>query len=70
VKDTGEGISSENLLYIFDRFHKADKAWGSNSGKMGLAICKALVQAQGGTITAESAGKGMGTQITIRDNLV
>ncbi len=67
VKDTGEGISAEDLPYIFDRFYRADKARGGNSGKMGLglAICKALVQAQGGTITAESAGKGLGTRITI-----
>jgi signal transduction histidine kinase len=70
VKDTGEGISAEDLPYIFDRFYKADKARSSNSGKMGLglAICKALVQAQGGTITADSAGNGMGTEITIRLN--
>jgi signal transduction histidine kinase len=68
VKDNGEGINREDLPFIFDRFYRVDKARGGNSGKMGLglAICKALVQAQGGTIKAESAGKGQGTRITIR----
>jgi two-component system sensor histidine kinase BaeS len=68
VKDNGEGINREDLPFIFDRFYRVDKARGGNSGKMGLglAICKALVQAQGGTIQAESAGKGQGTRITIR----
>jgi K+-sensing histidine kinase KdpD len=38
-----------------------------NSGKMGLglAICKALVVAQGGTISAQSAGKEQGTSIVM-----
>jgi two-component system sensor histidine kinase BaeS len=68
VRDNGEGINREDMPFVFDRFYRADKAREGNSGKMGLglAICKALVQAQGGTITAESAGKGQGTRITIR----
>lgn len=67
VKDSGEGIDAEDLPYVFDRFYRADKARGANSGKMGLglAICKALVTAQGGTISAESAGKGRGTTMII-----
>ncbi len=68
VQDSGEGIDPEDLPYVFDRFYRADKARSGNSGKMGLglAICKALVQAQGGSITAESAGKGQGTRVVIR----
>jgi signal transduction histidine kinase len=65
VKDSGVGIDAEDLAYVFDRFYRADKARGANSGKMGLglAICKALVTAQGGVISAESGGKGQGTTI-------
>jgi signal transduction histidine kinase len=65
VKDTGYGIEAEDLPYVFDRFYRADKARGANAGKMGLglAICKALVTAQGGQITAESSGKGQGATI-------
>jgi signal transduction histidine kinase len=67
VQDSGTGIDPEDLPYVFDRFYRADKARGANSGKMGLglAICKALVTAQGGMITAESAGKGLGATMII-----
>jgi signal transduction histidine kinase len=67
VTDSGSGIETEDLPYVFDRFYRADKARGANSGKMGLglAICKALVVAQGGTISAQSAGKDQGTSIVM-----
>ncbi len=67
VKDDGSGIDPADLPFVFDRFYKADKSRGGNSGKMGLglAICKALVIAQGGLITANSDGKGFGTIIDI-----
>jgi two-component system sensor histidine kinase BaeS len=68
VRDSGSGIEPEDLPYVFDRFYRADKAREGNSGKMGLglAICKALVTAQGGTIAAESAGKGQGASMVMR----
>lgn len=67
VTDSGSGIEAEDLPYVFDRFYRADKARGANSGKMGLglAICKALVTAQAGTIAAESAGKDQGTSMVL-----
>jgi signal transduction histidine kinase len=67
VQDNGSGIEAEDLPYVFDRFYRADKNRTGNSGKMGLglAICKALVTAQGGTIAAESAGKNLGTTMVI-----
>lgn len=67
VTDNGTGIDAEDLPYVFDRFYRADKSRDGNSGKMGLglAICRALVTAQGGTITAQSGGKNQGTTIII-----
>lgn len=67
IEDNGSGIDTEDLPYVFDRFYRADKARSGNSGKMGLglAICKALVTAQGGTIKAESAGRNQGTRMII-----
>jgi two-component system OmpR family sensor kinase/two-component system sensor histidine kinase BaeS len=60
VKDTGTGISSDDLPFIFDRFWRGDKSRSdrTNSG-LGLAISKQLVLAHGGTIDVESEiGKG------------
>lgn len=67
VTDSGTGISADDLPYVFDRFYRADKSRGGTPGKMGLglAICKALVTAQGGEIHAESAGAGKGTTMVI-----
>jgi len=67
VQDTGEGIASEDLPYIFDRFWRGDKARthhdGSGSG-LGLAIAKQLVVAHNGRITVTST-PGAGTTFTI-----
>jgi two-component system sensor histidine kinase BaeS len=67
VRDTGSGIAPEDLPWIFDRFYRADKSRqrdGSTTSGLGLAISKAIVEAHGGTITAESA-VGVGTTFTI-----
>jgi len=60
VNDTGVGIASDDLPFIFDRFWRGDKSRSgrTNSG-LGLAIAKQLIQAHGGTIEAQSElGKG------------
>ena len=68
VVDTGAGIDPEDLPFVFDRFYRADRSRNGNAGKMGLglAICKALVNAQGGEISAYSEGKDKGTDMAIR----
>ena len=67
VADNGFGIVSEDLPFIFDRFYRADKARETSAGHtgLGLSICKALVTAQGGSITAESKGRDQGTAMVI-----
>ena len=67
VTDDGPGIQVEDLPQIFDRFYRADKSRQPDEGSsgLGLAITKNLVEAQGGTITAESA-PGKETTFTIK----
>jgi signal transduction histidine kinase len=56
VADTGSGIPAEALPHVFDRFAKGE---GSQGAGLGLAIAKSLVEAHGGTLTAESEpGRG------------
>jgi len=71
VADTGSGIAAEDLPHIFGRFYRADKARrrgstvaGSGAG-LGLAIVSGIVEAHGGTVSAESS-PGQGTTITVR----
>jgi len=67
VKDTGVGISEENLPYIFDRFWQADSASNRKyqGTGIGLALVKELTEAQKGSVTVESR-MGQGTTMTVR----
>jgi signal transduction histidine kinase len=68
VRDTGSGIAAEHLPHIFERFYRADPSRERASGGtgLGLAISRAIVEAHGGTISASSAGEGLGTEMIIR----
>jgi len=62
VKDTGMGITEEQLSRIFDEFYKADDARHDfDSSGLGLSICKRIVEKHGGKIWAESSGGEKGT---------
>lgn len=63
AKDSGIGISAEQIPFIFNRFYRTDKSRTRASGGsgIGLTIAKALVQAHQGKIWAESNGEGKGS---------
>lgn len=68
VKDTGIGMTREQLDHIFDEFYKADPARHDfDSSGLGMSICKRIVEKHGGEIWVESPGTGRGT--TVRFNI-
>jgi CheY-like chemotaxis protein len=68
VADTGKGIRRDFLPFVFEPFRQAEthaaKAYGGLG--LGLAIVRQLVQAHGGTVTAESDGEGLGATFRVR----
>ncbi len=67
VADTGVGITPELRQRIFRPFEQAEAANGDRAAGLGLglAICKALVDAHEGELSVESAGPDKGTVFTI-----
>ncbi len=62
--DNGVGIPSEDLPRIFDRLYRGDKSRSQKGLGLGLCMVKAVVEAHGGTVEAESV-EGKGTIIRI-----
>lgn len=67
VQDTGEGIPPDKLPYIFERLYRVDQSrnGASDESGLGLAIVKSIVEAHGGTVSAQSE-VGKGTTIAIQ----
>ena len=66
VRDTGEGISSDELPHIWDRFYRGKAAGNrpTDGAGLGLALVKELTEAMGGTVVVAS-GDGIGSCFTI-----
>ena len=71
VADTGEGIDAEDLPRIWERFYRADKSRGyrdtehGDGAGLGLAIVRGIVEAHGGTVSAQSE-PNIGSTFTVR----
>ena len=67
IKDTGKGISSEFLPYVFDYFRQENSSSTRNNGGLGLglAIVRHLVELHGGKIQVESPGIDKGTTFIV-----
>jgi signal transduction histidine kinase len=64
--DTGEGIPSEELSRVFERFYQADKSRQRKGGVgLGLAIAREVARLHGGDIEVESV-VGLGSRFTVR----
>lgn len=68
VTDTGEGISSDLLPHIFDRFRQGDASTTRSHGGLGLglAIVKQFAELHGGSVEVSSEGKGKGSTFVMR----
>jgi len=66
IQDTGEGIPSDELTRIFDRFYRVEKSRARNRGGagLGLAICEHIIKLHGGHINVTST-LGEGSIFTI-----
>jgi two-component system sensor histidine kinase BaeS len=68
VTDTGDGLAPDQLEQIFERFYRTDSARSRDRGGsgIGLTISRALVEAHGGRLWAESSGPGEGSRLVCR----
>jgi two-component system sensor histidine kinase BaeS len=64
VTDDGPGIDPIDVPFIFDRFYRAQETRGTSGAGLGLAICRALVEAQGGSVAAGET-QGGGARFTV-----
>ncbi|WEN16564.1 diguanylate cyclase [Rhodanobacter sp. AS-Z3] len=67
VRDNGVGITDEMLPQIFDLFVQDAQVLAHSSGGLGigLAVVRELVEGHGGTVTAHSAGRNLGSEFVV-----
>ncbi|AVH69614.1 response regulator [Nostoc sp. 'Lobaria pulmonaria (5183) cyanobiont'] len=68
ITDTGKGIRTDFLPYVFEHFRQEDGATTRKFGGLGLglAIVRQIVEMHGGTVTVDSSGVGLGATFTVK----
>ena len=68
IRDSGDGITPDQLPHLFDRFYRADTSRARDTGGsgLGLAIVKALIETHDGMVTAVSPGHNKGSTFTVK----
>lgn len=65
IVDNGAGIAHENLELIFDQFVSIETEYSTPSTGLGLFLCRKIINAHGGSISAQSPGLGQGATFSI-----
>jgi signal transduction histidine kinase/CheY-like chemotaxis protein len=67
VSDTGMGIDPGFVRFVFDRFRQGDSTSSRSHGGLGigLTIVRHIVELHGGTVVANSPGRGQGAMFTV-----
>lgn len=60
ITDSGPGVDSDDMAYVFERFYRAEKSRSSSipGSGLGLSICKYIMEKQGGTISCQNSPQG------------
>lgn len=68
IRDTGVGLTAEQIARIFQLFEQADAAVEKSRGGLGigLTLARFIVEMHGGTLTVASGGAGLGSEFTVR----
>ena len=68
VKDSGTGLAPDTLAQVFDLFFQGKRSLDRTEGGLGvgLALVKSIVELHGGTVEANSQGKGRGSEFIVR----
>jgi signal transduction histidine kinase len=65
LRDSGCGISSDNVRHIFDKFYQADTSHATAGNGLGLTLAQKIIKLHGGSITCKSE-LGAGTEFTVQ----
>jgi signal transduction histidine kinase len=68
VGDSGQGIPSDFLPFVFDRFRQGEQGTTRNHTGLGLglSVVRHLVELHGGSVSVDSKGAGKGSTFTVR----